>query len=355
MFYPLSLPFSTRLSTTLAVSGMIEQDDVRGALLGTAMGDALGMPIEGLSHQNVRTYYKGIKEFRRDEKRGDLDAGQWTDDTQLAFALTDVLAHTQMPKTLSDAPERAAAAFIALQPVARRWGRTTTGAVEALAAGTPWQEAGVPDRPTNGAAMRAAPLGVWWAMIDPPRADAVAALTPLCTCTHRAPAAVAGALGQAYAVRCALQANADTFAPEPFWDDLRAMTTWLEDAVGDTSQRNSRRLAALDGHLDDFPLDLQEICDGTGVLIDESWPFAAAMFARNPRLAEATLLSAINVGGDADTIGAMLGALLGALNGAAAFPDEWHRGLEEGPGLNARADALYHHLSASNTQEVGNV
>lgn len=334
---------------------MIDHDDVRGALLGTAVGDALGMPIEMLSHQNVRTYYKGIKEFRADEKRGDLAAGQWTDDTQLAFALADVLAHTETPRTLSDAPERAAAAFVALQPVARRWGQTTTGAVEALAAGTPWQEAGVPDRPTNGAAMRAAPLGVWWAMIDPPRADAIAALTPLCTFTHRDPAAVVGALGQAYAIRCTLQADADTFAPEAFWDDLCAMTTWLEDEVGDTSRRNSQRLARLDGHLDDFPLDLQEICDGTGSLIDESWPFVVAMFARNPHLTEATLLSAINVGGDADTVGAMLGALLGGLNGCSAFPDEWHEGLEDAPGLKARADVLHAHLTAATSPDVGKV
>lgn len=355
MFYSLSLPFSTRSPATPAVFGMIDHDDVRGALLGTAVGDALGMPIEGMSHQNVRTYYKGIKEFRGDEKRGDLAPGQWTDDTQLTFALTDVLAHTDTPKTLSDAPPRAAAAFVALQPVARRWGGTTKGAVEALAAGAPWQASGIPGRPTNGAAMRAAPLGVWWAMVNPPRTDAVTALTPLCTVTHRDPAAVVGALAQAYAIRYALQADADAFAPSPFWDDLCALTTGLEDEVGDPSRRNSRRLAALTGHLDDFPLDLQEICDGTGGLIDESWPFVVAMFARNPRLTEATLLSAINVGGDTDTIGAMLGALLGALNGWTAFPDEWHQGLEDSERLKARADALYHHLVSADAQDVGNV
>ena len=46
---------------------MMDRDKVRGALLGTAVGDALGMPVEGLSHQNVRTYYKGIKGYRADE------------------------------------------------------------------------------------------------------------------------------------------------------------------------------------------------------------------------------------------------------------------------------------------------
>jgi ADP-ribosylglycohydrolase len=64
------------------------------------------------------------------------------------------------------------------------------------------------------------------------------------------------------------------------------------------------------------------------------------MFARAPHLIETTLLSAINVGGDADTTGAMLGALLGALHGWKTFPDEWRDGLEARDDLKAQAEAL---------------
>ena len=71
---------------------MLDPDRVLGTLLGTAVGDALGMPIDGLSHQNVRTYYKGIKAYRADEHRRDLGAGQWTALTQRMFALVRSLA-----------------------------------------------------------------------------------------------------------------------------------------------------------------------------------------------------------------------------------------------------------------------
>jgi ADP-ribosylglycohydrolase len=55
---------------------------------------------------------------------------------------------------------------------------------------------------------------------------------------------------------------------------------------------------------------------------------------------ENSLLSGINVGGDADTTGAMMGALFGALHGWAAFPDAWKEGLEDVDRLTATADGL---------------
>ena len=69
------------------------------------------------------------------------------------------------------------------------------------------------------------------------------------------------------------------------------------------------------------------------------------MAARGPALAEASLLAAINVGGDANTVGAIVGALLGAMNGASAFPDEWRDGVEAGDEIAALADRLAASLS----------
>ena len=336
-------------STIEGLPATVENDHTRGALLGTAVGDALGMPIEGLSHQNVRTYYKGIKEYRTDDQRGDLAAGQWTDDTQMTFAIARAMAQTD---ALDDVPARAAEAYVQLLPEARRWGPTTTAAVERLADGASWKTAGDADRPTDGAAMRAAPLGLWWAATDASPKRALAALRPVLAVTHAHPAALAAGLGQAFAVRCAAQAGGpEPFDDEAFWDELVRFTTWAEEQLTSSSGENdapgpdhtcSKRLRALGGmlHQGAMPLDLRDACDGAGARADEAWPLAVGMFARTPHLIEAALLSTVNVGGDADTTGAMTGALLGALHGWNAFPDAWKDGLEAREQLKTEADAL---------------
>lgn len=317
-------------------------DRVLGTLLGTAVGDALGMPIEGLSHSNVRTYYKGIKEYRDDDQRGDLDAGQWTDDTQMTFALVRALAAHPDP---ADWPAAAAEAYVALRDEARRWGETSTAAIDRLADGVAPEEAGTPDRATDGAAMRAAPLGAWWALTGAAHDEVFSAVRTVLSVTHRHPAALAAGWGQTVAVRTLLQMDgAEAFDRASYWTTLVEETTWAEDQLGD-DHRVSNRLRELDDIVDSFPLDLGDACDGVGVYADEAWPFACAMVARRPQLLENTLLSGINVGGDADTTGAMMGAQLGALHGWDAFPDEWHEGLEACGQLEGEAQSFVDALS----------
>lgn len=313
-------------------------DTCLGTLLGTAVGDALGMPVEGLSHQNIRTYYKGIKEYRDDDKRGDFDAGQWTDDTQFTFAVARVVA-TAAP---AQWPAEVAMEYTSLQDKARRWGPTTRAAIERLATGTPPLEAGRAERPTDGAAMRAAPLGLWWAATDADRNAAFSAISNILRVTHAHPAALAAGWGQAAATRyCATRAThpLEDFDSADFWSHLVDATAWGESQLG-SDTRVSDRLKRLSNQLHEFPLDLRDECNGAGIAADEAWPFAAAMVARAPELLENTLLSGINVGGDADTTGAMMGALLGTLHGWNAFPDEWKNGLEATDHLRQQAQTF---------------
>src|SRR5271170_4747499 len=72
-------------------------DRVRGCMLGMAVGDALGGPLEGLSAQQIRTHYgrvrnyvDGVQAWKRKPHRWRLP-GLYTDDTQQALALSDVL------------------------------------------------------------------------------------------------------------------------------------------------------------------------------------------------------------------------------------------------------------------------
>jgi ADP-ribosylglycohydrolase len=323
IFHPLSSIFS-----------IMDRDRALGALLGAAVGDALGMPVDGLSHQNVRLYYRGIKGYTADEKRGDpgsgpgqaLRAGQWTAHTQRTFALARAIAS-----------EPRAADYTWSARAAERFEHARTAEPLRRAEAPPWGT-GVT------AAACAVPLGVWarasGASSERRGAFARAALGKHTTSVP----ALAAALGMAEAVRLALDAGPGTLDGTAFLADVRAVVAGFENESG-AGTPVADRLAALAPHLDETPLDLQDRCNGTGAAADEAFPFAVAMFARNPALVEATLLSAVNVGGAASAVGAMVGALLGAFNGWRAFPAEWREGLEDVERLEVEAAALVHALS----------
>jgi ADP-ribosylglycohydrolase len=289
----------------------MNHDRALGALLGTAVGDALGMPIDGLSHQNVRTYYRGIKGYRADEHRRDLGEGQWTGHTQRTFALA---------KALPDASPEAIGAVVGAAHADARRAKHPASTVDAAAA--------------------AAPLGVWWAAGEHAREDLFEATATAFGDLGREAAARAAAFGQAAAVQLLLSADASTLDGAAFFADVIDATAWAEDRLGGASPSPAARLRSLADHLDDFPLDLQDLCDGTDAAADEAWPFAVAIVARNPLLLESTVLPAINVGGAASAIGACVGALVGALHGWAAFPDAWREGLEDVERLEAEAGAF---------------
>ena len=325
-------------------------DKIIGTLLGGAVGDALGMPVEGLSHQNVRTFYRGIKGYTDDEQRRDLHAGQWTDDTQLTFAVATALMNAS---GLRETQARLANGYVELLPEARRWGGMTRAAVERLARGVSWRDSGEASEPTNGAAMRAAPLGVWWAITGAAQQEAWDFITSLFRITHLHPMAAAAGFGQAFAVSYTLGHTVDTFDVGAFWNELLSVVQWAEEMMEVSGGPLSARLTVLGEHLADFPLDLLDLCNGAGIYADESWPFAVAMFARNPGLLEGTLLSTINAGGDADTTGSMVGSLLGALHGWAAFPAAWQTGLEAGNVLEADARAFAEKMLALREERLG--
>jgi hypothetical protein len=294
----------------------MNHDRALGALLGTALGDALGMPVDGLSHQNVRTYYKGIKGYRADEHRRDLEAGQWTALTQRTFALARTLTAAA---SHGDVSGRYAADVAQLD--LRRDG----------AAGP------------SAAIVAATPLGVWTARGSAADDDVFDLAAATFGAEHGGEALAAG-VGHAFAVRTLFDHAPEALDGPAFLHAVTERTRHAEDRLG-SGHAVSGRLRAAAGHLDDFPLDLQDLCGGTGAAADEAWPFAVAMLARNPTLLESNVLPAINVGGAASVIGACIGGLVGALHGWAAFPAEWREELEDVERLEAEAAAFAEALS----------
>ncbi len=180
-------------------------DRVRGCLLGMAVGDALGAPLEGLSSQQIKTHYgrvrdyvDGVQAWKRKPFRWRLQ-GLYTDDTQQALALCDVLLDYRRVD-----PERLAELYLAmLNPrgsfvgAHRAIGRSFRQVLEALERGVPAHLTGQPNAGI-GAAMRIAPVPLYLGDDVRWMFDAVMAASLM---THRDIRSLSGALAVAHTVR----------------------------------------------------------------------------------------------------------------------------------------------------------
>ncbi len=307
------------------------RDRFRGVLLGTALGDALGMPVEGWPREAIlRTH--GVV---RDMLPARLGAGTYTDDTQMAIALAEALIET--PGRLD--PDVVAERFGARYESRRGYGGNTHRILRRIAAGEAWrgvvEETRLPGGSwANGAAMRVAPLAL--AFPSDPEAVMAAAAAQAEVTGHTHPVGLAGARLQALAVQAALEVETGCLRPESFVDGLVGAADWPDEVKSRLAWIRDRPDADADDAVDRL---------GVGVRASASVPAALWAFLSAAGAAEDVVVQAVGLGGDTDTVGAMAGALAGAYQGAEAFPDRWTGALEDedaGRGyLLELADRLY--------------
>jgi poly(ADP-ribose) glycohydrolase ARH3 len=169
----------------------------------------------------------------------------------------------------------------------------------------------------NGAAMRVAPLGLFFH--DSPDLYEQAAASA--AVTHAHPVGRDGAAVQALAVAQALKLDpGEPFPCRAFLESLLARARTLE-------MREKLQL------LKDLLISSASAGEaaralGRSVAVHESLPFALFAFLSHPRAYGDCLRCAILNGGDRDTLGAMAGAVSGAYLGLAAIPREWQEKLE---------------------------
>lgn len=231
-----------------------------------------------------------------------LQPGQWTDDTSMALALADSLTHC-----------RGLDAADLMGRFVRWWkqgaysctghcfdiGITTRQALARyLADGNP--VAGPTDEQSagNGSLMRLAPVALF-ALHDAEQARHIAAAQS--RTTHGAPQAVEACVWFADLLRRAIEGEAKA--------TLLAPAAW-------TGHPTMRDIAA--GTWRGRPRDAIR---SSGYVIHT---LEAALWAveRTETFADAVVL-AVNLGDDADTVGAVTGQLAGAIYGASAIPERW--------------------------------
>jgi ADP-ribosyl-[dinitrogen reductase] hydrolase len=302
------------------VSTVTNQQDLRevyaGVLVGTAVGDALGLPAENLSPERIRRRWDGDWRMRLVFGRGMI-----SDDTE----------HTLMvAQSLLSHPGDVAEFQRSLGWKLRWWfaslpggvGLATARACLKLWLGFPAGRAAV-NSAGSGPAMRSAIVGVYFADDPDRRRQFVCASTRL---THRGWQAETAALAVAECVALAVRTRKQPQATQVFelLGKLSPEAEWHSVLSRiETSLAAQQTVAEFVGKL-----GLQRGVTGYSLHVV---PVAIYTWLRHPTDFRRAIIAALECGGDTDTAGAILGALIGAVVGVNGIPAEWRDGIWEWP------------------------
>ncbi|NIN53605.1 MAG: hypothetical protein GTN80_10900 [Nitrososphaeria archaeon] len=299
-----------------------------GSLVGTAVGDALGMPVEGWSLDQIESRYGEIREMLD----GRLPAGHYTDDTEMMIGVAESLIENR-----GFDGERMAQRFINNYNAYRGYGFGPSRVFSWIKSGEAWNKASerLFDSGSygNGGAMRISPIGLYYCE-DPEKLRSIA--NQASQITHAHELGKEGATLQAYAVALAVN-NDPHSSPLVPCSYLRRMIEFTENAV---YKRKLKCVEMLLGERTDRSRVVAEL--GNGIEAFNSVPTAIYSFLSHPDSFEEAVVYAVGLGGDTDTLGAMTGAVSGAYHGIDSIPDRWRNRLENLAYLKELAGKLWH-------------
>lgn len=270
-----------------------------GCAVGSAIGDALGMPLEFGAPRSPDDYVTEMIPGR-------LPAGSFTDDTEMSLAVAESIL-TRQPLDCQDLTRRFVQWHKSMPPDE---GIQTARVLSWLERGESWQsvsgriEREMPDSAGNGSIMRCWPVAlVWWGNRSQRITDSILQSQ----ITHPHPDCIAGCK----LVNLMIVDLAKGATP------LQAFDASLQSVVLSEDFRKMLNAAPRRGR--------QEL-KNTGWV---RHTLESAVWALlNTTTFEDALIQAVNLGEDADTVGAVVGALAGAAYGVEAIPQRWRSQLQ---------------------------
>jgi len=247
----------------------------------------------------------------------------WTDDTAMALSIVHIL---QERGTIDE--DALMADFARRYQAKRGYGPAMHDVLRNARAGLPWREevAGLFDgcgSYGNGAAMRVAPLGAYFADdLDMVAAQAARSATV----THTHPEGIAGAIAIAIAAALACRARSDGAAPT-----RREFIDRIVPYVPDSHLRSRIRLAKV------LPLGcsvqtaITALGNGSLVSAQDTVPFCLWCAGECFSNYEEALWKTVSGLGDRDTTCAIVGGIVACYTGIEAIPSAWRESREPLP------------------------
>jgi ADP-ribosylglycohydrolase len=297
---------------------MTHADAAVGCILGTAVGDALGLACEGLSRSRQQRWFPKLDGYHLL-----LGKGLCSDDTEHTCMLAQAILVSggdeemfardfswRLRWWLAGAP--AGIGLATLRSILKLWLFVPRG----------WR--GV-DSAGNGPAMRSALLGVCFADDEARLVSLNRSATRL---THTDPKAECGALAIALAARCSMRG----LPFDAFLADLARLSAPLGAAGTELVGLATRaRASAAAGEPTERFADSLGCSQGVSGYMYHSVPVVLQAWFAHPRDYARAVTAIIRCGGDTDTTAAMLGAIVGSGVGRVGIPQPWLDDLVEWP------------------------
>ncbi len=300
---------------------------IRGTIIGLAVGDALGYPIEFTK--------KPVWNGETDTKEMNLSRStiaRYSDDTQMSIAVANALIATPIEYDLEKTMALVRGEFITWlnSPDNNRApGSTCIQGVENLKMGRDWKKSGVVSRGC-GAAMRTAPIGLVF-YNHPEKLVEIAEASSVCTHAH--PTAVASGVATAYLTSLALKEE----DPNTY---ISRLVTLAKSRFGEDSREFVEKIKQVEQALTMKDKHQAITTLGEGWKGHEAVAIALYSFLRSPKDFEETIITAVNHNGDSDSTGCIAGAISGAYNGIQAIPQRWINVIENRKGLEKISEDL---------------
>ncbi len=295
---------------------MEQADAIVGAILGCAVGDAIGLPYEGLSKR------RGIRLLGKpDRHRFVAGRGMVSDDTEHTCMVAQALcASPRDPDRFARELGRRLRWWLLGLPAGI--GSATLRATLKLWLEFPPPRSGVFSA-GNGPAMRSPVLGAAIDDVETLRSF----IRESTRITHTDPKARHGAYAVALAAWCAKRS---LDAPGAFFERYRAA------AGGDTSDEFTALMATVEKSLaagDPTEVFAEQLGCGQRVsgYVNRTVPVALHAWLSHPRDYRRSVMAVIECGGDTDTTAAIVGAIIGSGLGQKGIPPEWLDRLWEWP------------------------